>query len=283
MTTELRRELSLAALLAATLAATPVLPPWLEALAVAAVVALALGAWSWRRAVHEHKRLHHQLAGTVNVALVGFAAAFFGSLGVGSVVIVLALATVAAIVAVRARVRLAGGPVPAEGDAQVRVEFEGAAHAVGTAPHIPGTDQAVALWVAQQGPRRWSSTDRVELRGDERRVVIDPAHARVLGAPWLIKPQLARGVMAELDGADTTRPIRVWSIREGTHAFVIGSATREDDPQAPSLRDPGRVNVFSGDVVIGTGRRSEALRHAKARLFVWGAIAACAGALALVG
>jgi hypothetical protein len=123
----------------------------------------------------------------------------------------------------------------------------------------------------------------VELRTETRRVVVEPTAARGYGRGAATSSN--RRMIEELDGADPSRPIEVWTFHDDCPMFVVGTATLRADPEAPSLRDPGRISVFTGELLVGSdaGRfYLELLRHAKLRLAMWSALAAAAGTLRIV-
>ncbi|HWU89759.1 MAG TPA: hypothetical protein VN253_20995 [Kofleriaceae bacterium] len=271
------RELAAAGGLAAALAAELVLTPWAHVLVVSGAVMMALVGWTWRR--HAHEWLQPRIASSFLSGFAGFVVTMLAIAEVGVSALVLAAAAGAAGAAALERSRLRGAPMPTQGEARGRVAFEGTAHALGDPPRVPGADREVALWLVRQGRRRWSSTGRIELRDEQRKVWIEPDGARVRRAPWVVVGPLRRAMARALDGADPSGPIRVWSFRDGDRVHVVGEARLEDDPSAASFRDPGRVHVFSGDVLVGAGWLADARRRAHARLLIWSALAACAGGL----
>ena len=279
MRSELSREVTVGATLAATLAAGLVLSPPAHLLVLACVVMMWLSGWTWRRGSHDG--LRNRIASTFLVGVVGFAFVLLAGAWAGVPILVLAVAVAAACAAAVERARLGGAPIPAEGEARGRVAFDGTAHARGEPPRLPGTERVVAMWIARQGRRRWSSTGRVELRGPQGKVWLEPARARVRGAPSILPAQRTGNAARELDGADPSDDIQLWSVSDGDPLYVVGAVTLQEDPDSPSFRDAGRVNVFTGDVVVGMGQRGEALRHLHTRLLIAGGLAACAGGLAL--
>lgn len=281
MTSQLRRELTVGAVLAATLATGLVVSRTEHEFILAGVVMLGSSVWMWPRVAH-HK-VRSRVSTPIVVGMIGCAVALWAGLAVGAAMVGLGFSVAFIGAAALERVRLRGAPLPAHGEAHGRVTFEGTTHALGRPPHLPGMEHAVAVWVARQGRKRWSSTNRVELRGKERKVQVDPASARLRCTPWILTPLLARDAARELDGADPDRPIHVWSLSDGDPVYVVGGATIENDPGAPTFRDPESVSVFIGDLVIGMGRRSLAWREVNTRLALWTALAAGAGTLAVLG
>lgn len=267
---------------AVVLAATSVIPWRLHALAVGSVTLVIVAGGLWVR--RDHDRLRPRIAGSAIAGLVGFAAAFVVVAETTAATFVLGAAIVALGAAALERARLRGAPVPVQTETNRRVAFEGTAHAIGDPPHVPGTDRDVAMWVAEHERQRWTSTSRFEIRDDQRRVIVDPAPARVRATPWLMSGAIGDAAARTL-GADASlprrlrTPIRVWSFRDGDQVHVVGTVTLENDPLAPTLRDPARVSVFTANPVIGAGRLTEARRRASVRLWLSTAIAIGAGAL----
>lgn len=279
MSARLRREVAVAALAAATLAADLVLSRATQAVVLGGAVACALVPWAWPRTVDEV--LHSRLATTACAATAGFTVALFASAPLGAAAVVAVAAAIAAGLAVRARVRLGGKPLPADSEDGSRVIFEGTVHALGAPQRVPGNDVEVVMWVARQRWRRWASTARFEVRSADRRVALDPGHARLTGEPWVLHGALAQTAAAALDGANPARLIRVWSLREGNRAYIVGRAALADDPLVATLRDPERISVFAGDARIGPGTHAGALREARARIVVAVALALAAGGISV--
>ena len=61
----------------------------------------------------------------------------------------------------------------------------------------------------------------------------------------------------------------------------MGVARPSDDPGAPTYRDPVRISLFSGALVVGDGGLAAARRRALLRTLAWAALALAAGALAV--
>jgi len=267
-------------------AATLVIPWRLHALAVAGATLVILARVTWIRG--EHDMLRERIAGAAIAGFAGFAAAFVVVAETSAATFVLGAAFVALCAAGIERTQLRGAPVPVQAEANGRVAFEGTVHAIGDPPHEPGTDRAVAMWVARHERRRWTSPSRFEIRSEQRRVLVDPEPMRVRDTPRLIGGATWEAAARTL-GADTSQPrrfrepIRVWSFDDGAHVYIVGGVRLEDDPSAPALRDPVRVSMFSGDVLIGAGRLADARRRADVRLWTWSAIAIGAGALMAAG
>jgi len=78
-------------------------------------------------------------------------------------------------------------------------------------------------------------------------------------------------------------PVRVWSFRDGDQVYVVGGVTLEDDPAAPTLRDPARVSVFTARTLVGRGALVAVRRAADMRALLWSAIAIGAGLLTAAG
>lgn len=280
MSPGLRRDAALAALAAATLAADLVLPRTAQAVVLAGAVACALVPWIWPRTGDE--KLRSRLATTFLAAAAGFAAALFASAPLGAAPVVAVAAAIAAALAMRARTGLRGAPLPADGEARGRVVFEGTVHALGAPARVPGNDLEVVVWVARQPRRRWASTARFEVRSGDRRVALDPGQAQLTGQPWLLRGAIAHAAAAALDGANPARLVRVWSLREGDRAHVIGRAALADDPLLATLRDPARISVFAGDAWIGPGGLAAARRAARGRVAIAAALALVAAGVAVV-
>ncbi|MBL0214680.1 MAG: hypothetical protein IPQ07_12425 [Myxococcales bacterium] len=274
-----RRDLGIGATLAVMLAAGLVIPRWAQTLLLMGAVMLLVSAWTWPRITHP--RLRRRIGSTIVAGWLGAAVAMVLSIELGPIVMVLVVSVVGVVLAVMDSLRWRAVALPAQGEASGSFTFEGSAHAIGAATRVPGTDRAAAVWTARQGRRRWSSTGRFELRDDERKVLVERAHADVRGDAWVLTGGLARDAAAELDGADTTRPITIRWIPEGDRVFVVGGVTLQDDPEAPSFRDPGRIRVFSGPVIVSAGFHRLAVRDARRRLVLAGVLAVCASGIGL--
>ena len=279
MTPSLKRDLAVTALFAGALVAGVTMSVGWQ-FVMLALAMLVLGfAWTWPRVAHH--RLKSRLATPITVGFAGVAIAMFVLVAIGLVVTVLVIASVAVIAAAVDRARLVGAAIPGDGEGRGRCVFAGTAHAVGPPASIPALDRTAVAWVARQGRRRWSSVDRFELRDEQRRVLVEPGAAVIRGTALVIQRGLAQKAARALDGADPKEPIRVWSIDEGETVFVVGEPRLEADPNAPTLRDPGRVHVFVGNAVIGHGDRHGALAAAVRRLVLAGAVAVSAGGIAV--
>jgi hypothetical protein len=279
VTLRLQHEVAVAGLATATLVVDLALPHATEGLVLGGVVACAIVPWTWPRTADE--KLRSRIATTAFAAMAGFGAVLFASAPFGAAAVIAALAAVAAAVAVVAARRLRGAPLPAQGEATGRATFEGTVHALGEPQRVPGNNLEVVAWVARQGRQRWASTARFEVRSAERRVALDPGQARIAGPPWVMSRALGRAAAKALDGANPARLVRVWSLREGNRAYVIGDAALADDPSAPTLRDPARISVFAGDALIGPDTLARARSAARTRvvLAAWVAIAGAAVAV----
>jgi hypothetical protein len=265
------RELGFAALTAAIVVSGVVISRGLQALAFGAALAVACALWQWPRSEHI-PRLRRRLGDTLVAGFAGLATGILGTIPAGAAGLagVLALASLAVAIPASRRVR----PAPAA--------FDGTLHAR-TQTTLPGTELAAAMWVVRQGRRRWSSSARVELRDEARRVMADPRDAQPIGDGWRPSGALRRSIARELDGAVPAQSIQVWLFREGGRAFVIGHSEREVDPDAPTLRDPERIDVFGGALVIGEGARADAAGAANLRIAAWTAVALAAGVVGLLG
>jgi hypothetical protein len=278
--------IAVVALLGASLAVRVVLPWQGEALALCAVMMGLVGVRSW----HDHARnprLRRRLASTFTNAIFAGLVFFFAGSYAGAPPLVLAIAAAMFGVVAIDRARLRGEALPAPSaqgeppsEPNRRVAFEGTVHAIGEPAKLPVGGHEVALWVAQQGKRRWDSSARIELRDEARRtrVWLDLAGARVRGDAWVVAGPHRRETEDALAGLDREHPLHVWSFREGTRVFVLGGAKREADPARPGFRDPEQVNVFTGEVLIGLGHLSVAQRRARLRVVLWGALTAAAAA-----
>lgn len=277
---ELALELAIGIALAAALVAGELISYATQIMLLAGVIAVWMTIWVWPAAQHERRKT--RLATPVAAAVLGFGAAMVIGIQIGPATLVLCVAAIAAAAAAIDRRRLRARSLPAEGEVSGVVAFEGTAHAIGERTTVPSTEIAVVLWVARQGARRWSSSQLVEIRSASRRVLVEPGQARVRGPAWTPSPRLVRAVASKLPEADAGEPLKLWFVSDGAPVYVMGTASWRDDPDAPTLRDPGRISVFTGNALIGAGRRLAALRIAGTRILVSGALGACAGALAIV-
>jgi hypothetical protein len=282
MTHDSGRDFAMAAGATVLLAATLVVPWRLHALAFASVTLVTLAAVFWVRGAHDI--LRQRIAGSAIAGFAGFAATFFAVAETSAAAFVLGLAVIALLAAGLESTRLRGAPVPENTEANGRVAFEGTVYAVGESPHVPGTDRDVAIWIARHERRLWRSASRFEIRSDRRRVLVDPARARVRSAPWLMSGATWMAAAAtlgvDISGLKRYRSlIRVWSFGDGDRVYVVGRAGLDDDPSAPMPGDRACVTVFAGDLVIGAGGLTEARRRARVRLGLSAAIAIGAGSL----
>ena len=276
---ELALELAIGIALAAALVAGELISYATQIMLLAGVIAAWMTIWVWPAA--QHDRLKIRLATPVATAILGFAAAMVIGIQIGPAILVLCVAAIAAAAAALDRRRLRADPLPPDGEVSGVVAFQGTAHATGAPATVPGTEIASVLWVARQGRRRWSSSQLVEIRSASRRVLVEPDQARMRGPAWEPSPRLVRAVASKLPEADAGEPLKLWLVSDGAPVYVMGTATWRDDAAAPTLRDPGRISVFTGAAVIGEGRWLEALRLAGARIVVSGALGACAAAVAI--
>jgi hypothetical protein len=282
-----RRDLVLAGVAAAILVTANVVESTLHALLVALAAFVALPVVSWGRTAH-YVRLKHRMAGAATAGFVGFAIAFLVVAKVGAVMFVLGAAVVLLGIALGERARLRGAVMPAEGEARGRVAFEGTIHALGAPIHVPGTDDGVAVWIARYGRKRWTSKHRFEVRRDARRVLVDPGALQLRVAPAVMSGSSGERAVRALGGAiadlpSLADPVRVWSFRDGDQVYVVGGVTLEDDPAAPSLRDPSRVSVFTAKTLVGRGALVAVRRAADMRVLLCSAIAISAGLLVAAG
>lgn len=283
----LRRDLILAASAVVVLVTALVIESKLHALLIAIAAVFPCAGVSWVRSAH-YLRLKHRLAGAATSGFVGAALAFLVVATVGAVVSVLGAAVVLLGVALIERARLRGTAVPMEGEASGRVAFEGTVHAIGDPVQVPGSDYEVAVWLARHGRKRWTSTPRFEVRSDARRVLVEPGSSKLRGDAWVKGGSSGEAAVRAVGGEVTDSPtyadpVRVWSFRDGDRVYVIGTATLEDDPAAPTLRDPARISVFTGTTLVGPGRLAPARRVADLRALLWGAVAISAGVLMAAG
>jgi hypothetical protein len=196
----------------------------------------------------------------------------FGTIPAGAPGLAGALAVIGLAFAIRARLRVHAEPATFDGRLHARTETT-----------LPGTDIEAAIWIVRQGRRWWSSTARVELRHDARRVMADPRDARPVGDTWRWGGALGQSIARALDGADPDRPLEIWLFREGGRAFVIGHSEREANPDVPTLRDPELIDVFSGALLIGEGTRAKAAGAANLRIAAWTVVALAAGVVGMLG
>ncbi len=274
-----RRDLGIGATLAVMLAAGLVIPRWAQTLLLMGAVMLLVSAWTWPRITHP--RLRRRIGSTIVAGWLGAAVAMVLSIELGPIVMVIAVSLVGVVIAVIDGRRWRAAALPAQGEARGPFTFEGSAHALGAAPKVPGTDRVAALWTARQGRRRWSSAGRFELRDDQRKVLVEREHADVRAPAWVMTGALARDAAVALDGADPTRPITIRWIPEGDRVFVVGGVTLQDDAEAPSFRDPGRIRVFSGPVLVSSGFHRLAVGDARRRLVIASVLAMCSTGIGL--
>ncbi len=240
--------------------------------------------WAWRRFARDD--LRERLA-TTFMAWFGacLAAGWIGGVvDRGGLAAATLLALTGTLLFGRARWRLRGQPVPEAGEARGRVWFEGTVHALGTPARLPGADRAVVMWAARQGWRRWSSSERFEVRTGTRRVRVAPtaAQLRLTGRTWVMRGAIGRAAARSLAGhADVGPTVRMRHMNEGDLVHVVGVAQLSDDPAAPTYRDPARISLFSRAVVLGRGSLAAARRRALLGTLAWAALALAAGALAV--
>ena len=132
--------------------------------------------------------------------------------------------------------------------------------------------------------RRWGSSERFEVRNGARRVWVAPTppQVRLTGRSWLMRRAIGRAAARSIGGhADPGRPLRMRYLSEGDMVHVVGVARPSDDPGAPTYRDPVRISLFSGALVVGDGGLAAARRRALLRTLAWAALALAAGALAV--
>lgn len=283
---QFRRDAVLVAGAVALLGASFVIPWRLHALVVGLAAMIAITRITW--ANNEFDLLKQRLGGAITYGVMGFGAAFFVVVQLGAVAFVLCSATLLLCAATLERTRLRGTTVPAEGEPSGRVAFEGTVHALGEPPRIPGTDREVPVWVAMQGDKRWASTSRFEIRGADRRVLVEPGRTRLRGKEWVMALSTGREA-ARVLGGDLTQPrrledpVRVWSFQDGDTVHVVGRVTLEDDAGAATLRDPSRVSVFRDGALVGPGQLAVVRRSAALRVWMWSAVAIAAGGLLATG
>jgi hypothetical protein len=281
VSTDLRRELALGGLVAIPLALSMAVSRNLQVLAFSLVLMLLLGIRAWRK--NHRERIRPRLASTLFGGTAGLAIGSLGGFQIGVPAAIAGVAVVVIVASVVARARLRATALPAQGEPAVRVAFGGRLHAVGKEEKLPGFGQMVAVWVAQQGKRRWHSQGRLELRGERRRVLVEPKGARLLTERRDLDGRWARDVAAELDGADPEAPIRLWNLSDGALVYAIGRVELQADAAAPALRDPEPVPVFVGDVLLGIGYHALKVQALTYRIVTWTAMAATGGALAVLG
>jgi hypothetical protein len=244
------------------------------ALMVAVGMTLAIRSWPRTRGARLERRF----------ASVGSALAFgaFAVLGLGAKLgptpAVLIVGALALAKAAYERVRLSGAPLPVEGEPAGRVQFEGTLHAIKPPADGPAYGK-FPIWLAWQWGRRWSSGALVELRDGKRRVWLDPTSAVSADDPELVTGKDGEKLAAKLAKASDLASIRMWHYLEGQNVFVVGHASLRDDPGSQMYREPGRIPVFAGRVVIGASAPQRVLRDIDRRLLVWSGVALGAGAL----